>query len=219
MEILPEESNLVKCACGCGATFTPFNKGGYGPRKFLHGHNPSTMIGKPCQDLPNERWQVVPGFDRYEASDLGRIRNRRTGALITPKPNAVNNYLYVSFRIGQRTKGMTVHRVILLTFIGPANPGQQCRHLNGNRQDCRLGNLAWGTRIENSEDQLRHGTRVMGERVGSSRLKNEDVIYIRSLPRSTNHAELAAKFGVAKRTIRDVVNGITWRHLLSPMIA
>jgi hypothetical protein len=32
----------------------------------------------------------------------------------------------------------------------------ECRHLNGVRSDCRLVNLAWGTKAENTEDRRKH---------------------------------------------------------------
>src|SRR5215471_1608313 len=43
-----------------------------------------------------------------------------------------------------------VHRLILEAFVGPCPKGMEARHLNGDRQDNRLVNLAWGTRLENA---------------------------------------------------------------------
>jgi hypothetical protein len=45
----------------------------------------------------------------------------------------------------------------------------QCRHLDGNRSNNRLDNLAWGTPLENGADKARHGT-AKGERNGRAKL-------------------------------------------------
>lgn len=49
-----------------------------------------------------------------------------------------------------------VHRLVLRAFVGACPPGQVCRHLNGDKKDNRLSNLAWGTLLENRQDRTRH---------------------------------------------------------------
>src|SRR4051812_25002272 len=59
-----------------------------------------------------------------------------------------------------RGKVTLVHHLILEAFVGPTPEGMECRHLNGERDDNRIANLAWGTRAENVADTIgmgRHG--------------------------------------------------------------
>lgn len=101
----------------------------------------------------SEAWRAIPGFPGYEASDQGRVRSAR-GVL---KPWLSNGYSIVGLRQTGRTVKVNVHRLILLAFHGKPGPKMDARHLNGDKSDNRLINLAWGTRSENIRDQVRHG--------------------------------------------------------------
>lgn len=57
-----------------------------------------------------------------------------------------------------RKNASYVHRLVLEAFVGPCPEGMECRHLDGNPGNNRLDNLAWGTRKENYEDSVEHGT-------------------------------------------------------------
>jgi predicted HicB family RNase H-like nuclease len=61
---------------------------------------------------------------------------------------------YLKVQIGGRPRG--VHVLVLLTFRGPPQEGQVCRHLDGNPANNHLDNLAWGTRSENAHDSVKH---------------------------------------------------------------
>lgn len=109
-----------------------------------------------------ERWLPVPGYEGlYEVSDQGHVRSvprhgTRGGAL-RPWLDR-KGYAMVRLYRGARQKGLSTHRLVLLAFVGPPGPGQQCRHLDGDSSNNRLANLAWGTRSENARDRVRHGT-------------------------------------------------------------
>lgn len=89
-----------------------------------------------------ERWRPIPGFDPYEASDLGRIWNRKTGKVLTPQPNRRNNpYFRVYVGKGRR---QYVHRLVLLAFRGSPQPNQEAHHDDDNPRNNLLSNLRWG---------------------------------------------------------------------------
>jgi len=67
-----------------------------------------------------------------------------------------------------RGKGRYVHRLILEVFVGPCPDGMECRHLDGNPQNNRLDNLAWGTPEENCEDREKHRTEESRARLGTA---------------------------------------------------
>ena len=105
-----------------------------------------------------EIWKFVPGYDgRYEVSNQGHVRSFKRyaqGRILRPgrMPSG-----HLSVALG-RGNSQCVHKLVLLTFTGPAPDNYECRHLNGNPADNRLANLCWGTRSENILDSVRHGT-------------------------------------------------------------
>lgn len=118
-----------------------------------------------------ERWLPVVGYeDLYQVSDQGRVRSldrvvrcgfgakrKMPGRMIEGKIDR-NGYRIVTLcRYGDEWTARA-HRVVLAAFVGPCPEGQVVRHLNGVQDDNRLMNLAYGTPLENSADQRRHGT-------------------------------------------------------------
>lgn len=103
----------------------------------------------------NETWQPVPGMeDRYEVSDLGRVRHTR---YLKPWVDR-DGYQWITVRLDKETKrNFPVHHLVLKAFIGEPEPGQESRHHNDVSDDNRLENLAWGTRQDNADDRKRNG--------------------------------------------------------------
>lgn len=106
-----------------------------------------------------ELWKAVPGWDHYEASDLGRVKSlphqtpagMRGGCILRGSPHAAGYRVIHLVRDGVDTQ-MLRHRVILLTFIGECPEGKEVRHLDGNPANDALTNLQYGTHRENQID-------------------------------------------------------------------
>lgn len=123
---------------------------------------------------PCEVWKPIPEYSQYEASTLGNVRSvdrmipAGTGTRFMPgrtlrqNPNT-RGYLQVRLHKGSEAKSFAVHRIILTTFVGPRPDGMETRHLNGDRRDNRLTNLAYGTPKENAADRVAHGTSVRSD--------------------------------------------------------
>ena len=98
-----------------------------------------------------EIWRHVPDT-KYEASNLGRLRNPKTGNIIGTH-RIVSGYL--------AAPNILVHRAVLTAFEGPRPPNIVVRHKDSDRANNVLTNLEWGTRVENAADteaagRLRH---------------------------------------------------------------
>jgi hypothetical protein len=98
-------------------------------------------------ELGVEVWADVPGFP-YEASNLGSLRNPKTGARVGTSVNARGYYALPD---------LLVHRAVLSAFDGPQPPTIDGCHGIGGRLDNRLTNLAWGTPADNARDTSAHG--------------------------------------------------------------
>jgi NUMOD4 motif/HNH endonuclease/IrrE N-terminal-like domain len=173
-----------------------------------------------------KEWRSVVGWEGYyEVSNYGEVksiaRTCQTGrkyGLRQVKEHILEGWLGRGgyrlvdlFGNGKRAT-FRVHTLVLAAFIGPRPPGMECRHLNGNRTDNRLINLAWGTPQENHDDKRLHGTDNRGERSGSVKLTEWDVLFRVPflLYRGFSRGEIAQRLGVKKPTIGSIISRKNW---------
>lgn len=67
-------------------------------------------------------------------------------------------YAYVAINYGGRRRNVYVHQAVASAFLGPQPKGSETRHLDGDKANNSLRNLAYGTQSENMIDRVRHGT-------------------------------------------------------------
>ena len=112
------------------------------------------------------KWRDVAGFDSYEVSSNGDLRNKNTGRIIAKNLAGAGYVKADLWANGQRTQ-TTVHRLVAEAFLGPAE-GREVNHKNGNKQDNRVSNLEWCSRSDN----VNHGYYKLGIRVKPIRVTN-----------------------------------------------
>lgn len=116
-----------------------------------------------------EEWRPVAGYEGlYEVSDLGRIRsvkNEKTKhrGLVLSQAHNRGRYRQVTLKKGGHGRTLMVHQVVAHAFLGEQKPGLEVRHLNGDKEDNGVANLAYGTKSENMKDMVRHGTHRFGK--------------------------------------------------------
>ena len=134
-------------------------------------------------------------------------------AWVPLKPVPCLGYPTVNLSDGVGKRRWYVHRLVLEAFVGPRPEGMACRHLDGDRANNRVENLAWGTYSENERDKLRHGTWLMGEAI-NARLTEAEVLEIRRLAgEGARFVDLAPVFGVTRQNVAAIVRRRSWRHL------
>ena len=164
--------------------------------------------------LAEAEWRPCPMDPRYEVCALGAVRNRRTGRVLKPW-RAGAGYWYVGIGDGFETG---VHRLVALTFLGPApTPQHEVAHNDGNRDNNSAGNLRWATHAENMADMRAHGTVVrywLGRRPPSTKLQQGQIVDIRQRAASgVPRKQLASEFGVCRATIDHIVQRRSWSDL------
>lgn len=177
-----------------------------------------------------EIWKDVIGYEGYyEVSSLGRIKSktrrvpmsdgrmyRITGKVL--KCQELGKYMAVCLSKSGKEELKTIHRLVLLAFVGERKDKPQCRHMNGKSHDNRLENLRWGTVQDNADDRARHGTDerscCAGEKHWNNKLTNEQVRDIRKrLAIGENNCSIARKHNVTDACVRAIKTGKSWKYL------
>lgn len=102
-----------------------------------------------------ETFVKIEGFENYEVSNLGKVRNIKSGRLLKPYLTK-NGYLRHYLHGHDKRKHLLLHRILATAFID--NPGKkpQVNHIDENKLNNDLSNLEWCTERENNI----HGTRT-----------------------------------------------------------
>lgn len=95
-----------------------------------------------------ELWRDIVGYEGlYEVSNLGNVR--RDGRILRPQTRQ-HGYLSVwLYRVGDRRKQFSVHRLVAEAFCENPNNYSEVNHLDENKQNNRADNLEWCTRKQN----------------------------------------------------------------------
>jgi hypothetical protein len=112
--------------------------------------------------VSGEYWRPIPGYETsYEISIQGTVRSLRPKNLGYVRKHHVNvqtGYPMVSLWLDCSRRTFTVHGLVALTFLGARPDDCEVRHLDGDRSNCHLENLEYGTKRENERDKRSHGT-------------------------------------------------------------
>lgn len=95
----------------------------------------------------SEVWKDVPGWPPYQASNLGNIRNPKTGKILKKKRNDWG-YFQVFRSNCKPGDPVQVNRIVALTFLGKPSIDRFgvpyfVNHKNGDKTDDRLENLEY----------------------------------------------------------------------------
>ena len=174
----------------------------------------------------NEEWRTIPGYSRYEISNLGNVRKK-----IKP---CLNKEGYESVGLisdsGKR-KDLKVHRIVANLFIEKKDPNRNLvNHKDGIKNNNIVSNLEWCTAKENTrhaiengmfntkfhdftleEKQEMHDMLKRGERIKDVSLK------FNNIATSTIHNILANDFGI--KNLKSLISQSKYRHTLEERIS
>ncbi len=177
-----------------------------------------------------EEWKSVPSYEGlYEVSNTGKVKSlarwkqndpNRTPYWIPERliyqHKAPHGYMMVCLSKNGDTRTFSVHRLMLRAFLGEPPHKHEACHANGIRDDNRLENLRWDTRVNNFKDREKHGNTPRGERNGCSKLDDEKVRAI--LADSRSNRQIAKSYGITGVTVDRIKRRESWAHVESDNI-
>ena len=105
----------------------------------------------------SETWKQIEGFNNYEVSDHGRIRNKKTNKMLKPYDSCgrMNVKLYVN----GKGFGKRLHILVATAFLPNPDQKEHVYHSNLDVRNCRADNLYWISEAECDELARHHARR------------------------------------------------------------
>lgn len=105
-----------------------------------------------------EDWKTIKGYEKYKISNLGEIKNSKTGRIL--KKDKSRNYYEVVLSEKGKIKKYSVHRLVAEYFIPNPENKPQVNHKDGNKLNNKVDNLEWVTCSENILHSYANGLQI-----------------------------------------------------------
>ena len=104
-----------------------------------------------------EEWKAIDGYLYYQVSNLGNVRNTKTGRIIKQSTNGTG-YYRVGLTKNKNRTFMFVHKLVACAFIPNPDGKPIADHRDGNKQNNTILNLRWSSRNENAWNRRKQST-------------------------------------------------------------
>ena len=101
-----------------------------------------------------ETWKQIEGFENYDVSDHGRVRNRTTHNMI--KPYLDNGRMAVALHTGKRKTARRLHNLVAHAFVPNLEHKECVYNANYDVTNCRADNLFWISEDERTKLWAHH---------------------------------------------------------------
>ena len=140
--------------------------------------------------------------DRYEISNLGHVRNKITGKILTNI--ARPNYASVTLQIGNgQQKCFYVHVLVARYFLPNPNGLPEINHKNQNKMDPRLSNLEWCDRRYN----MTYGD-VVDRIIAGQMDHSPEFMCLQNGMIYRNQTQAAKELGISRSNLNEVLAGV-----------
>lgn len=168
-----------------------------------------------CIDNLTEIWKDSPIYpDRYEVSNLGRVRSKSLNKIMKQHPHK-DGYYQITLSKNKVKQTVLVHRLVASLFCEGEEKSKEVNHKDCDKTNNSSKNLEWVTRSDNLKHAYKNKLiEKRGSRNGRSILKEDDVKSIKDLyNKGKTVTDLSKIYDISDSTISAIINGKTWRHI------
>ena len=108
-------------------------------------------------------WKRIDGYDNYEISICGQVRNVRTKRVLKPRISK-SGYYRVELYNSIKQSTQNIHRLVAKAFIPNLNNDDFIDHINNVKIDNTISNLRWCTNQQNQFNASLNKTNTSGVR-------------------------------------------------------
>ena len=160
-----------------------------------------------------EQWKDIPSFSNYQASNLGRIRNKTTKRINYGSPNWKK---YFRVKIGE--KSYYTHVLVARAWILNDGPEHKTTvdHINSVNDDNRVVNLRWATKREQCLNRQMTNNYGLKRRVDQLDIYSKDVLKtfpsLSAAARSIGPKASSSSIMKVCKRIQGTAYGFKWRY-------
>ena len=98
-----------------------------------------------------EHWALIDGYDNYEISSFGRVRNNKTSRIMKLNIDK-DGYRVIGLCNDNKQKYQKVHRLVAFAFLEKNDEDTEVDHMDHNKANNMLNNLRWVSRSGNQRN-------------------------------------------------------------------
>lgn len=151
-----------------------------------------------------EIWKPVAGFENFEVSSLGRVRNVALGIIKLQRPDT-KGYMMVDLKESGQKRIRYVHRLVGEAFIENPAHHPQINHKDENKANNHVNNLEWCTVAYNNTYNGR--AKRVGKHHQNNHPKRKKVICTCTGMIFSSVREAARKTGICNVSISYALSG------------